>query len=230
MANAFETVSFNAETYTNRLRLAGNAWRNAEGKGDDFARDGIAALVTDSLSPMALALSIYDEMEPKDAKGRKAEPKESEKAACGVSVSNLRNAKGGEAARSTLEAVFYIVENRDMDAPAVAAFVRGDKAAFRLYPLKAHLAKAKLEAAKEAAETALAGGEGEGVPAKEGQEGAPVPAIVTEIAAFTAKIATLGGEDLTASAEALGKLLEECRKAADRLAAAETITRTGTEG
>ena len=106
------TLQFDPIKYQETLRLAGNAWRNADGKADDFARNALAALVNDDLSPLALAITVYDEMKPTTAKGSLAEPKESERAAGGVSVSSLRSARGGEGARSCLDAIFYISDNR----------------------------------------------------------------------------------------------------------------------
>lgn len=219
---AFETVTFDAATYQNDLRLAGNAWRNADGKADTFARSTLAAMVTDSLSAMAVALTVYDEMEPKTAKGKPAEPKESEKAPGGVSVSTLRSAKGGEGARSALEAIFYIADHVALDPDSVGAFIRNDKGAFRLFPLKAHLAKLKLEAAKAEKEAALGEG-GEDVPAKEGGEEAPAPAIVADLLAMAARIEGLSGAELDAAQEALAKVMAAAKDAADRLAAAETL-------
>lgn len=216
-----ENINFDAATYAADLRLAGNAWRNAEGKADNFARPALAALVTDALSPLALAITVYDEMKPQTAKGKAAEPKESEKAACGVSVSTLRSAKGGEGARSTLEAVFYVAENAALDNAAVAAFIRGDKGALRLFPLKAHLGKLKMDAAKAKADSANV--PSEGVEEREGDEAAPVPAIVADITAITGKIAALGGEELAQAGDALAALIAAAKDAAERLAAADML-------
>lgn len=222
---AFETVAHDAVAFQSDLRLAGNAWRNADGKADTFARSALAALVSDAMSPMVIAVTVYDEMAPKTAKGKLAEPKESEKAAGGVSVSTLRSAKGGEGARSALEAIFYIADHAALDVDAVGAFIRNDKVAMRLFPLKAHLAKLKLEAAKAEAEAAkgAAVAEGGDVEPKADEEGTPVPAVVGDVAAMAKRIEGLSGEELDAAAEAIATLLAACRDACDRLAAAEQL-------
>lgn len=215
---AGHTVTFNAETFADVQRKAGNAWRNAETNGDNFARNAIAALVTDSLSPLGLASSIYSEMEPKKANGNPCEPKESDKAPCGVSVSSLRSAKGGEGARKCLEAVFYVVENRDHDAEAVADFLAGKRGAFRLFPLKAHLQSEKAKAAK--AETASGG---EATEPKEDTDDATVAdtladrmlAIAAEIDA--ADVSEPGIDD------AMTLLLESLKNAFQRSVAAEQL-------
>lgn len=217
----FDNVTFDAEAFANNQRLAGNAWRNAEGKADDFARSATAALVTTSLTPLALAISVYDEMQPKTAKGALAEPKESPNSVGGVSVSSLRSAKGGEGARSTLEALFYVYDNRDLDADAVADFILGKRGAFRLFPLKKHIQRLKADAAKAEKEAA--------VPASsEEREGDEQPETVNDIAVMAERIASMEGEELIANADAIALLLEACRDAADKLAAAEQLT--GTNG
>lgn len=209
---------FNAETYAETLRLAGNAWRNAEGKGDNACRTMLAAIVNSALTPLAVALTVYEEMQPRNAKGKLAEPKESEKASGGVSVSSLRNAKGGEGARSALEAVFYVADNRSEDANAVAAFIRGDAGAMRLFRLKAHLQACKLKATKEANEAA-------GVVAETDKEGEDVVQTVdaNPLTAAAAFIASLDGEALVANADAIETLLAACRDASERLAAADAV-------
>ena len=218
-----ENISFDAATYASDLRLAGNAWRNAEGKADNFARPALAALVTDAMSPLVLAVTVYDEMKPQTAKGKLAEPKESEKAPGGVSVSSLRSAKGGEGARSALEAVLYIFENRALDGNAVAAFIRGDKGAHKLFPLKAHIAKCKTDAAKAKADAVKAdAGEGD-VPEREGDDAPAAPAIVADITALTARIVAMTGEELAVAGDALAALMDAARDAATRLAASEQL-------
>lgn len=217
--NALSTITFVPETFADLQRKAGNGWRNAETQGDSFARSAIAALVTDSLSPLGLASSVYDEMEPKKANGNRAEPKENEKAPCGVSVSSLRSAKGGEGAKATLTAIFYIVENRDLDAEAVADFVLGKRGAFRLFPLKAHLAAEKSKAAK--AETA---GAGEPDDDKEGTDD-DAPVVETLADRIVAIAAEIDGADMseTGMDDALTLMLESIKGAFARSAAAEEL-------
>lgn len=222
MTEVFGNLAFDPAVYQADLRSAGNAWRTAEGRADTFARSTLAALVTDSLSAMAVALTVYDEMSPKTAKGKLAEPKESDKAPGGVSVSTLRSAKGGEGARSALEAIFYVSDNRALDSEAVASFIRNDKSALKLFALKAHLGKLKMDMAKAEAEAALPPA-GADVEAKEGEAEAVVPAIVGELTAMAAKIAGLSGEELAAASGALAALIEAARDAAARLAAADAL-------
>lgn len=211
-------VTFNAETFADMQRKAGNAWRNAETNGDNFARNAIAALITDSLSPLGLAVSVYSEMEPKKANGNPCEPKESDKAPCGVSVSSLRSAKGGEGARKCLDAVFYIVENRDVDAEAVADFLTGRRGAFRLFPLKVHLQAEKAKAAK--AETA---GASEPSEPKEDVDGDTVAETLADrIVAIAAEI---DAADMSEPGmdDALTLMLESIKAAFTRSAAAEEL-------
>lgn len=221
MTEAFATLAFDPATYATDLRLAGNAFRNADGKGDTFARSALTAIVTDAMGPLSIALSVYDEMAPLTAKGKLAEPKESDKAPGGVSVSTLRSAVGGNGARVTLEAVFYIADNAALDSASVAAFIRNDKGAMKLFPLKAHLAKVKLDAAKADADAAK--GDDADLPEKEGQEAAPVPAIVAELTAMAARIADLSGDELLAAGDALAAVMAAAKGAADRLAASDLL-------
>jgi hypothetical protein len=218
-----QEVTFNPETFAADKRAFGNAMRNAEGKGDSFARVSLAALITNALAPLTLAISVYDEFEPKGANGKAASPKESEKAAGGVSVSSLRNARGGEGARSTLEAIFYVYDNRDADSEAVTDFVLGKRGAFKLFPLKRHLQAAKAAAAREEAK-ALAGDD-----AGEAKEGMGDDAAATPLTDAIAFIAELTGDDLVKHGDDIAALLTACQDAATRLAAAEEL-RTGTNG
>jgi hypothetical protein len=220
-------VTFNAETFAADKRAFGNAMRNAEGKGDSFARVSLAALITEALSPLTLAVSVYDEFEPKGANGKPSEPKESEKAACGVSVSSLRSARGGEGARSTLEAIFYVFDNMSVDSEAVTDFVLNKRGAFKLFPLKKHLQAVKAAAARDAAK-ALGGDEGE---PKEGMEADGEPTLAERIEALALEIADadvslLADDDAD---KALAAMLDAVKGVYDRLAAAETL-RTGTNG
>lgn len=217
-------IVFNAETYADTLRSFGNSCRTMEGKADNYARTALAALVTESLSAMGLAASVYAEMEPKKADGKLAEPKESEKAPMGVSVSSLRSAKGGEGARSALEAILYVAENRSFDGDAVADFILGKRNAFRLFPLKKHLQAEKAKAAKAEAETVAGASDSE--EPKEGLETVEASNPVRDAIAF---LQGLDGEALIALEGDIAALLEEARSAAERIAAAETV-RTGTEG
>lgn len=217
---AGQTVTFNAETFADKQRLAGNAWRNAETNGDTFARSAMAALVTGALSPLGLAMSIYDEMEPKKANGDNAEPTEQPKAPCGVSVSSLRSAKGGEGARKCLDTIFYIVENRDYDAAAVADFITGKKSAFRLFPLKAHISKAKAAAAKAEKEAA-----GQSDTPKEGADNVPADAEQTLADRIVAIAAEIDSADVSADGldAAFTLLLESLNNARSRSVAAEQL-------
>lgn len=217
------TFTFNAETYAEQLRSFGNSCRTSEGRADNYARSAIAALITASLTPMALAITVYAEMEPKTAAGKPAEPKESEKSAMGVSVSSLRSAKGGEGARSALEAIFYVVENRDYDPDAVSDFVLGKRNAFRLFPLKRHLQAAKAKAAKAEAESATPATAA--VEPKEGME-PEAPSHPLDLA--LAYVESIDGDALLADAERIELLLTACREASERLAASEQLT--GTNG
>ena len=212
----FDNLTFDAATYANDKRLAGNAWRNADGKGDSFARSAMVALATSSLSPLAIAISVYDEMKPETAKGKLAEPKESEKAPCGVSVSSLRSAVGGEGAKKALETIFYIWEHRSFDVDSVAAFIRGDRSAFKLFPLKAHLQKLRADAAKAEAEAT-----GESDVEREGD--AEPTAESNPIVGMAECIAAMTGEELSANADAIALLLDVCRDASDKLAAADSV-------
>lgn len=215
---AGQTVTFVPDTFADVLRKGGNGWRNAETNGDNFARSAMAALVTTALSPLGLASAVYDEMEPKKANGNAAEPKENDKAPCGVSVSSLRSAKGGEGARKCLEAIFYVVENREFDAEAVADFILGKRGAFRLFPLKEHLSREKSKAAK--AETAASG------EPSEDKEGIETPAVAETLAdRIVAIAAEIDAADVSADGmdDALTLMLESIKGAFARLTAAEDI-------
>lgn len=212
-------ITFNAETFANDQRLAGNAWRTAEGKADNFARSATAALVTSALSPLALAISVYDEMKPKTAKGTLAEPKESANSIGGVSVSSLRSAKGGEGARSCLEAILYVYDNRALDMDAVSAFILNEKGAHKLFGLKKHLAKVKADAAKAEKEAAVPASSEE----REGDEPETGSETVSPIAAAFDYIGQLQGDDLLAAADEIAALLEACRDASERIAAADEL-------
>jgi hypothetical protein len=211
-------INFDVAAYADTLRAFGNSMRTAEGKGDAFARNALAALVTGDMDTLTLAASVYDEMKPLNAKGKLAEPKETEK---GVSVSSLRSAKGGEGARSTLEAIFYV--NANMAVAGVvelaSAFILNAKGSLKLFPLKAAVAKLRLEAAKAAAPEGE--GEREGDEKGEGEgEG-----VATPIGAALAYIATLEGEALAAAGDEIAALLKACRDASARLAAVETLAK-----
>ena len=221
-------LSFDPAKYQETLRLAGNAWRNADGKADDFGRSAVAALINDDFSPLALAISVYDEMKPTTARGALAEPKESDRAPGGVSVSSLRSARGGEGARSCMEAIFYVADNRGLDLPAVTAFVLGEKDAHKLFPLQKHLAKVKADTARRVAADKMASAGGDDLPEREGDQAPSAsesqnPAY--SILAMAEHVASLIGDDLLAHADAIALLLDACRGATSRLAAADIMER-----
>jgi hypothetical protein len=222
-SNMNNAIVFNAEDYATRLREFGNSLRTTDGKSDRYSQTALAALITGSLTPLALAITVYSEMEPTKGNGKPAEPKESDKAAGGVSVSSLRTAKGGEGAKATLEAIFYILDNREHDSEAVSDFVLGKRGAFKLFPLKRHLQAEKAKAARAEAEGATGGADA--AEPKEGMDKPEVPSVLADALAY---IEALDGEALTAEADAIELLLTACREASERLAAAEQLT--GTNG
>lgn len=213
------SIVFNAETFANDQRLAGNAWRTAEGKADNFARSATAALVTSALSPLALAISVYDEMKPKTAKGTLAEPKESANSIGGVSVSSLRSAKGGEGARSCLEAILYVYDNRALDMDAVSAFILNEKGAHKLFGLKKHLAKAKADAAKAEKEAAVPASSEE----REGDEPETAASPVSPLVEAIEFLRNADGDALRENEVLISDMLKACQEAAQRLAAADEL-------
>lgn len=146
-------ISFDAAAYAASLGSAVTGWKTADNRSGDVARHALAALVSSSLSPMAVAMTFYDAVQPTDAKGNKTSPKEADGV---LRVRNLGqpHIAGSDGARKCLETVLYIFANRSYAMGEVEAFIIGGRKAMRLNPLKRFIEQAKAKAAKAEAEAA----------------------------------------------------------------------------
>ena len=128
-SNIAPSIQFDAADFADKTRLFCNASSNAEGKGNDYARPAIAALMLGTMSELTLAVSLYDEFKPLTAKGKLAEPSENSKGV--VSVSSIRNAKGGINARSVFDSVTFVARSMgtvsDACDTSITAFVMGNR-------------------------------------------------------------------------------------------------------
>lgn len=144
-------ISFDAAAYSNSLSDAVSNWKTGDRKAGKVGRNALAALVTGSLSPLAVAMTFYDAVQPTDAKGNRTAPKETEG---GLRVRNLGqpHIEGSDAARKCLETVLYIFANREYAAAEVEAFIIGGRKAMKLNALKRFIEQAKAKAARAEAE------------------------------------------------------------------------------
>jgi hypothetical protein len=188
-----------------------------------FGRTALVGLLSGTVTEANLALAAYAAFNPKSAKGDKCKPK-----LAGDfidSVSSLRNAKGGDNARKAIEALRSInrtmngqtdAEGANIMAPAVLAFINGDKGACSsVRKLAEVLAKAQLEHAKalglvnDNEPNGNEGGDNEG---NEGNEGDKAPAPLTlspdTVLAFAAAIESADDSELSALGDAMAILWE----------------------
>lgn len=125
--------------YESALNDAAAIWGNNRGEATEWARSALTALMQGSMSPSELACSVYEIVKPLDAWGRRTSPKMRHGK---MSVRNLENhAKpvvGAAAARSCLEAVLLIYENRELVRNELEAFLRGNGKLYGLRKLVKH--------------------------------------------------------------------------------------------
>jgi len=151
----FSAQSFGDAVARWKASLVGAA-TTVENADNLFGRTALVALLSGTVTPSNLALAAYAAFNPKSAKGDKCKPKLQGDMV--LSVSSLRNAKGGDNARKALDALCAIhatmngqtdADGANIMAPAVLAFVNGEKgAASSVRKLAEVLAKAALEHAK----------------------------------------------------------------------------------
>lgn len=187
------TYQFDANEYADTVRLAGNAFRNADKNSSKWAQQSLAAIMLGKLSLHAVALKLYAEMKPLTAKGKPAAPKENDNGT--ISVSSLRGAKGkecrgGDAARKAFDKLQFIVSNAAVLPTETEAFaVSGGS----LDGLVSAIKSAKAKAAKANADEA----EGETTVETEGDD-APttgeMESVAERIAEFNAWLVTVAPE------------------------------------
>ncbi len=168
------SIKFNAATYADTVRLAGNAFRNADGKSSTWAQESLAAIMLGNLSLLSVAQTLYSEMNPLTAKGKPAAPKEKDSGT--ISVSSLRGGgdnicKGGDAARKAFDKLQYVVENKSVLFDKVQAFAISGGS---LDGLCAAIRKEKASIAKEQADSVTS--EGEATVEREGEDTPPTDA------------------------------------------------------
>lgn len=184
---------FDANTYADTVRLAGNAFRNADKNSSKWAQQSLAAIMLGKLSIHAVAVALYAEMAPLTAKGKPAAPKENDNGT--ISVSSLRGGgdnicRGGDAARKAFDKLQYIVSNAAVLPAETEAFaVSGGSLDALVNAIKSAKAKAAKANADEAAGTTETAKEGDDAPTTGETE-----SVAERIAAFNAWLVTVAPE------------------------------------
>lgn len=132
---SFEVSTFgeNVGAWAKSLKGAATTVENADNL---FGRSALVALLSGSITPANMALAAYAAFKPVNAKGKAVAPKLQGTRV--ESVSSLRTAKGGDAARKALDALFSIHATMSDEAaldrdganlmvPAVLAYINADK-------------------------------------------------------------------------------------------------------
>jgi len=110
-AFASAVAGFNLDAYPNAVATFASALRRADTIVDNasatYGRETLRGMLSGDFSPRNVALAAYEAFAPKSpASGKACEP--SFIGDMVKSVSSLRNAKGGDSARKTLESLFNI--------------------------------------------------------------------------------------------------------------------------
>lgn len=229
--NTPETVKVLGTEYTFTAQQFGDAvarWKaslvgaatTVENADNLFGRTALVALLSGTVTPSNLALAAYAAFNPKGANGKKSAPKLQGDMV--LSVSSLRNAKGGDNARKALDALFAVhatmngqtdADGANIMAPAVTAFINGDKgAASSVRKLAEVLAKAALEHAKslglvndnDETETETETGETGG----DKPEAAPLVLNNDAILAIAAAIESASDDELAALSDSMAILVQ----------------------
>lgn len=215
----FSAQSFGDAVARWKSSLVGAA-TTVENADNLFGRTALVALLSGTVTPANVALAAYAAFNPKSAKGDKCKPKLQGDMV--LSVSSLRNAKGGDNARKALDALFAVhatmngqtdAEGANIMVPAVLAFINGDKgAATSVRKLAEVLAKAALEHAK-ALGLVNDNDESEGTaPDTSASDANPEPAALSAdtILAIAAAIESASEDELEPLGEAVAILLDVC--------------------
>jgi len=122
--------------YELSLRAAAAAWMTVSGLTDAWARSALKRLIEQDATEFEIANDVYRIIKPISPTGRTVEPKLKDGK---LSVRNLENATipvdGASAARTNLETVLFVYENRFVVEEELRSFVSGDPR-FRLYGLR----------------------------------------------------------------------------------------------
>jgi len=127
-------MTFDAKAYGQQMQTFASALKGAEttvtNAGNTIGRASLIALKAGELSQLSIANAAYAAFKPKSKAGKLCEPKTRGERV--ESVSSLRNAKGGDAARKQLDALFSVADFIDGDAdkdganivhPAIEAYI-----------------------------------------------------------------------------------------------------------
>lgn len=189
-------IKFDNDAYSTALRLAGNAFRNASGKTNKWAQQSLAALLLNKKTMLEIAILLYREMEPKNAKGKPESPKERDNGT--ISVSSLRGGAGnecdgGELAKKSFDTLQYIWENKDILPKEVGKFaVSGGK----MHTLASAIRREKTRLAREAAENDNSETDVAKEPAEQPESDTDTPSVAERIATFNEWLATITPEQM----------------------------------
>lgn len=215
---ALVAASFSIEDYATVTASYRGATVSEENKRSDWGRFTLFGLFSGAMTKGDLTTALLVAYKPVKPNGK-----------AGDSLSALRYAKGGDAARKAAETCLDIVEAAsegtvaDAFRPIAIAFATNSPDAPKsLKALKDTLSTLRRDAAKAAKGETASEGEGEGEAASEGE--APAPSPIGQMAASLAlRLSEASPADILAADSELSDLLETLRASIDRAIVADDI-------